>query len=68
MFRELIVVTIPAYNEERTIGRVIEDIKKAMYENNYNYKILVVNDGSRDKTVEIAQKLKLSLLILPIPI
>ena len=55
MFRELIVVTIPAYNEERTIGRVIEDIKKAMYENNYNYKILVVNDGSRDKTVEIAE-------------
>ncbi len=51
-----VVVTIPAYNEEKTLGKVIEDIKKIMDENKYNYKILVVNDGSRDKTAEIAKK------------
>lgn len=55
MPKELIIVSIPAYNEEKTIGRVIEDIKKVMDENKYNYKILVVNDGSRDKTVEVAE-------------
>ncbi len=53
--KELIVVTIPAYNEEKTIGRVIDDIKKVMDENKYNYKIQVINDGSRDKTAEIAK-------------
>ncbi|MCK4589134.1 MAG: glycosyltransferase family 2 protein [Nanoarchaeota archaeon] len=51
-----VVITIPAYNEERTIGRVIREIKEVMNSTNYNYKILVLNDGSRDRTVEIAKK------------
>ncbi len=51
-----IIVTIPAYNEEFTIGKVIQDIKKIMSANRYSYKILVVDDGSTDKTVEIARK------------
>ena len=51
-----IVVSIPAYNEEKNIGNVIQKVKKAMDENKYKYKILVVNDGSRDKTAEIAKK------------
>jgi len=49
-----IIVTIPAYNEERTIGKVINEIKKVMV--NYNYKILVVDDGSKDNTAKIAKK------------
>lgn len=49
-----VVVTIPAYNEEKTIDKVITDIKEVMNENKYDYKILVVDDGSRDKTKEIA--------------
>ena len=47
-----IIVTIPAYNEEETIGGVINDIKKV----NKNYNVLVVDDGSIDKTAEIARK------------
>ena len=46
-----IVVTIPAYNEEKTIAKVILDIKKAI-----NAKILVVDDGSRDHTMDSAKK------------
>ena len=56
MSKELIIITIPAYNEENTLPRVIDEIKKVMEENNFNYKILVVNDGSRDKTVEVAKE------------
>jgi glycosyltransferase involved in cell wall biosynthesis len=53
-----IVITIPAYNEERSIGKVIKAIKRAMQEGDYrNYKILVLNDGSKDNTVKIATKL-----------
>lgn len=51
-----IVVTIPAYNEEGTIAAVINKIHEVMGQNKYNYKILVVDDGSKDKTAEIAKK------------
>lgn len=51
-----IVVTIPAYNEEGTIAAVINRIHEVMGQNKYNYKILVVDDGSKDKTAETAKK------------
>lgn len=50
-----VVVTIPAYNEEKSIGRVITKIKKAMDEAGYKYEILVVDDGSRDTTALTAK-------------
>lgn len=51
-----IVVTIPAYNEENHIAKTIGDIKKVMERGSYNYEILVLNDGSTDKTIEVAKK------------
>lgn len=51
----MIIITIPAYNEEASIGRVIDEIKKVMSEGNHKYKILVVDDGSKDNTVKIAK-------------
>ena len=48
-----IIVTIPAYNEEKTIGKVIKDINQVMSENKFDFKVIVVNDGSRDKTVRV---------------
>ena len=43
-------VVIPAFNEEKYIGRVIEDVKK------YTSNIIVVDDGSVDGTYEKASK------------
>lgn len=51
-----IIISIPAYNEEKTISNVIRDIKKVMKNTKYKYKILVVDDGSSDNTVDIAKK------------
>jgi len=51
-----VIITIPAYNEEKHIGYVLEDIKKIMSNTKYNYQILVVDDGSTDNTKEIAKK------------
>jgi len=51
-----VVVTIPAYNEEKSIGEVIKKIKEVMQSNKYNFKILVVDDGSRDRTKEVARE------------
>ncbi len=42
------VAVIPAYNEEKTIGEILEKVK--LFVN----KIIVVNDGSKDKTAEMA--------------
>jgi len=55
MPRKLVLVTIPAYNEEKTLGKVIEDIKQVMDKQEYDYKVIVVDDGSEDKTVEVAK-------------
>lgn len=46
-----IVVVIPAYNEEKTIGRVLNNIP------DFVDNIIVVNDGSTDKTAEVAKEM-----------
>ena len=46
-----LIVIIPAYNEELTIGSVIKGLRKKGYND-----IIVVDDGSSDKTFEIASK------------
>ncbi len=51
-----IIVTIPAYNEGKTLGLVLRKIHEVMSEAGYNYSILVVDDGSQDNTAEVAKK------------
>lgn len=48
-----VVVMIPAYNEERTIGRVIKEIPRDISE---HVEVLVINDGSRDRTWKVAKR------------
>ncbi len=51
-----VVVSIPAFNEEATIASVIRNIKTVLGKHrNYVYRVLVVDDGSSDKTAEIAK-------------
>lgn len=51
-----VVVSIPAYNEEATIAAVVRKIKEVLGKHrNYSYRILVVNDGSTDRTAEAAR-------------
>lgn len=51
-----VIITIPAYNEEKTITPVIKEIKQVMAKTKYKYQILVLNDGSQDKTIQVAKK------------
>ena len=50
-----VVITIPAYNEEKSIGDVLKNIKTNLT-GKYNYRLLVVDDGSTDKTAELARQ------------
>ena len=55
---KLLTVVIPAYNEQDMIANVITELKKIKSKINaagFNYRILVVNDGSKDKTLELAK-------------
>src|SRR3990167_7344151 len=51
-----IIISIPAYNEEKTLPRVIAEIQEVMNKHDYTYKILVLNDGSKDRTAEVAKR------------
>jgi cellulose synthase/poly-beta-1,6-N-acetylglucosamine synthase-like glycosyltransferase len=46
---------VPAFNEERHIGKCLKSLLSLDYPNN-KLKIIVVNDGSKDRTAEIAKK------------
>ena len=48
---------IPAYNEEKRLPKTLTEIDGYLRTKDYDYEILVVNDGSKDKTVEIAKNL-----------
>ncbi len=64
-----VVVFIPAFNEEGSIGRVIEVINKnyrGEKSRNYVLDIIVVDDGSTDKTVEIARNNKIKVIQHPV--
>jgi glycosyltransferase involved in cell wall biosynthesis len=61
--RSLVVtVIIPAYNEEETIGNVITETTSVMDSVGMPYEIIVVNDGSTDKTGLIASEHKVTVL------
>jgi glycosyltransferase involved in cell wall biosynthesis len=44
-------IVIPACNEERTIGRIVDEIRKL----DAGHEIIVVDDGSSDRTGEVAR-------------
>ena len=50
-----LVICIPAFNEEKTIGKVIREIPKRI-EGIDEIKVLVIDDGSTDDTVRVAKK------------
>ena len=51
-----VTIIIPAHDEERGIEKVIIGVKNAMEGAKSTYEIIVVDDGSTDKTAEIVKK------------
>src|SRR5271157_6117685 len=51
-------IIIPAYNEEKRLPYSLQRIKKYLKGCGFPFEIIVINDGSADKTVEAAEKEK----------
>jgi dolichol-phosphate mannosyltransferase len=52
-------IVIPAYNEAESIGETLEELVSVLSQKTIDYEILVVNDNSKDNTVEVLEALKL---------
>jgi glycosyltransferase involved in cell wall biosynthesis len=52
----LLSIIIPVYNEELTVGNVIDRVKNVMQKTGLKHEIIVVDDCSYDKSLEVAKK------------
>lgn len=60
----LISVVIPVFNEELTIGNVIERLTLVMKKHGYKYEIIVVDDFSADRSLEFSRSLGVKVISL----
>ena len=53
----LISIVIPVYNEEPILHAAVVDLRELLSPLGWNYEIILAENGSRDRTVEIAEQL-----------
>jgi glycosyltransferase involved in cell wall biosynthesis len=51
---KLLSVVVPLFNEEPTVGNVIERLETVLQETGFRHEIIVVDDCSRDKSLQVA--------------
>jgi dolichol-phosphate mannosyltransferase len=62
-----VCILLPALNEEDSIGRVIDEIPRAEMEHRgYSTRVIVVDNGSEDKTGEIARGKGAEVIVQPV--
>src|SRR5919197_672557 len=55
------IALVPAHNEARTVGGVVEEIKSF----DPDFEVLVIDDGSTDRTAEVAENAGAQIVRLP---
>ena len=53
-------IVIPAYNEEKRIGDTLDRIYNFLKTKKYDFEVMVIDDGSTDKTVDMASASELA--------
>jgi dolichyl-phosphate beta-glucosyltransferase len=54
-------VIIPAYNEEKRLPKTLKEINEYLRKQNYKSEIVVVSDGSTDRTCKVVENLKFEI-------
>ncbi|MBM2820664.1 MAG: glycosyl transferase family protein [Candidatus Berkelbacteria bacterium] len=49
-------VIIPAYNEEKRLPQTLSKVRDYLDRQSYDWEVLVVNDGSKDRTAEVVSE------------
>ncbi|NCB17856.1 MAG: glycosyltransferase [Synergistales bacterium] len=64
----LVSVVIPVYNEEECLPHLFPRLRSSMEEMNRPYEIIFVNDGSRDRSLQLLYEFhKANRLCLQVP-
>lgn len=50
-------IVVPCYNEEENVFLFYEEVKKIFKKENFEYEVIFVNDGSKDKTYQNLKKI-----------
>lgn len=58
MTKPEISIVIPAYNEEVAIGKVLDEVENVMRAHGNLFEILVIDDGSTDRTADVVASKK----------
>lgn len=54
-----VTILIPCYNEEGSLDALYEALKELMdFHTDYTWEVLMVNDGSKDRTIDIIKQLR----------
>jgi glycosyltransferase involved in cell wall biosynthesis len=52
-----ISVVVPLFNEEESLPELCAWIDRVMQKNNFSYEVLLIDDGSKDKSWEVVEKI-----------
>jgi len=55
-----ISVIIPLYNEDESLNELCDWIVKVMNANNYSYEVILIDDGSKDNSWKVIEKLSIA--------
>lgn len=62
-----VLVLLPAYNEEENIVPLLERIRNTMEPSGLSWDVVVVDDGSRDRTAELAASVPFAQRVTVVP-
>ena len=59
--KQLISIIVPVFNESESIGLLLDEVINVMSFHEFNFELIVVNDGSKDNTYQVLKELTLKI-------
>jgi glycosyltransferase involved in cell wall biosynthesis len=53
-----ISIVVPLFNEEESLPELVQWINRVMIDNHYSYEIIMIDDGSKDKSWQVIERLQ----------